>query len=417
MNRITLTTTMALAAGFAALVAAEHRADACGGCLGLQDTVSAVESHRMVISIGLEETILWDQIIYSGSPEDFVWILPVPGDDVKVELASNEFFTLIDSATAPRVSPASPPPRTWCAGDDSYGNGGGCVSVGCGGDDAYDSAGSDGGAGEDPYDGVDVIDEDVVGPYETVLIGADEPGALYAWLNDHGYPVDAAYVPTLDSYIMRGSRFVVLRLAPGQGVQAMEPVRIRYPGAMATFPLEMVVVGAKGRLDLSLWVVSEQRYAPMNYTTRPLDLSELSWDWFRSRSNYDDAFEATMFNAGGRVWVAEYADALRSAVSWSDDPDFAIAAASQPYPYLTRLRTRMIVEYLNEDLQLGPSADAGWIGTQLFAPNDVNKPPDVQCSRAPSVAFGVSRGARGFLLMTLIMIAGVAFVTRRKRRA
>jgi hypothetical protein len=415
MNRVTLTTAFAVAAGFVALVHAERQADACGGCIGLQDTVSAVESHRMVISIGLEETILWDQIVYSGDPEDFVWILPVPADDVTVEVASNDFFTLIDSATAPRVSPASPPPRTWCWDEGSSGGGCGCHSLVA--DDDSASAG-DAGAGDDPYDGVDVIDEDVVGPYETVVIGAEEPGALYAWLNDHGYPVAPDYIPTLDSYIDRGSRFVVLRLAPGQGVQAMEPVRVRYKGAMMNFPLEMVVVGAKGRLALSLWVVAEQRYAPMNYTTTRLDRDELAWDWETSTSNYDDAFEATMLAQGGRVWVAEYADGLPFPVVTSDDPDSVLVRGSQPYPYLTRLRTRMIVEYLDEDLQLGPSADASQISTQLTAPNDVNKPPDVQCARSASTAaYGMSRSARGFLLMILIIIGGVWFVTRRSRTA
>ncbi|MEI8256023.1 MAG: hypothetical protein WCJ30_10165, partial [Deltaproteobacteria bacterium] len=44
-------------------------ADACGGCFhGAGETITAVTAHRMVVAIHSDESILWDQIRYSGSP-------------------------------------------------------------------------------------------------------------------------------------------------------------------------------------------------------------------------------------------------------------------------------------------------------------------------------------------------------------
>src|SRR5688572_18051467 len=82
-------------------------ADACGGCFSPPgpDKVTTVESHRMVIALGTERTVLWDQITYSGNPDDFVWVLPVPSPDALVELADPAFFDLIDTHTAPILIP------------------------------------------------------------------------------------------------------------------------------------------------------------------------------------------------------------------------------------------------------------------------------------------------------------------------
>jgi len=67
-------------------------ADACGGCFAPSDTVTSVDAHRMVISLSPNSTTLWDQIRYSGRPADFVWVLPVPTSDARVELADDAFF-------------------------------------------------------------------------------------------------------------------------------------------------------------------------------------------------------------------------------------------------------------------------------------------------------------------------------------
>ena len=64
-------------------------AEACGGCFAPIDPPTVVSGHRMVMSISPTQSVLWDQIQYTGNPADFVWVLPVPSSDAKVELSED----------------------------------------------------------------------------------------------------------------------------------------------------------------------------------------------------------------------------------------------------------------------------------------------------------------------------------------
>lgn len=386
------------------LTAQPREARACGGCFVPPDEVTQVDSHRMVIALGVEETVLWDQIVYSGDSSEFAWVLPVPSPEVEVEIAETAFFDLLDKGTAPRITPASPPPGANCA----QANSAACGSV---------SAQSDGGGV--PEDGVTVYDRDVVGPYEMVTIGAEDPQALYRWLGNNGYAVPEVAVPTLDFYIELQSVFVALRLRPGFGVQAMQPVRVRYPGYMARFPLKMVVVGAVGVVDLALWVIADQRFEAQNYGTLRVDEAELAWDWNLNRSNYGEVFDATVERGGNRAWVVEHASPL-AALPAGEAPfeDLELARATVPQPYVTRLRTKLLVDHIDQDLQLARSADATDVSSELVASIDVNY-QEIQCATtvggsgtcntiAPS-----TRAAAGLLLLA----AFVTLALRRRRSA
>jgi hypothetical protein len=53
------------------------RAEACGGCFVQPSERTVVTDHRMALSISTTQTVLWDQIRYSGDPAEFAWVLPV----------------------------------------------------------------------------------------------------------------------------------------------------------------------------------------------------------------------------------------------------------------------------------------------------------------------------------------------------
>ena len=335
-------------------------ADACGGCFAPMETITNVDSHRMVISLSAEQTTLWDQIRYSGDPEDFVWVLPIPSSAATLDVADSLFFEELEQYTAPQVTAPQLPPGPSCPPPP----------------DGWGGAGVDAAASSDA--GVDIYREEVVGPYQTVVIGSEDANALVDWLTANGYNVPAATLPTIQHYIDNDSVFIVLRLAPDQGVSAMQPVRVQYPGYMATFPLKMVTVGAYGTLELTLWVIAEQRYEAINYGTAVIDQSDLVWDFWAGRSNYADLFRATIDAHGGKAWIAEYADAL-GAIWFSDYTEVEIASQGIPFPYLTRLRTDQLLEHLSEDLVLGPAADASSISRFMQADNGINLPPPPQC--------------------------------------
>src|SRR5688500_4787701 len=81
----------------------ESEAEACGGCFAPPGAFTAVDSHRMVIALGVEETVLWDQFIYSGAPEECAWVLPVPSSGAVVEVAAGAFGAGFDAGTAPII--------------------------------------------------------------------------------------------------------------------------------------------------------------------------------------------------------------------------------------------------------------------------------------------------------------------------
>jgi len=358
----------------------------------------------MVISLGLKRTVLWDQIEYSGSPEDFVWLLPVPSAQTTVEIADARFFDVIDGYTRPVVLPATPPPV--CAQ---------ASAGGCGGGD--DSAGSsDAGFVGNPND-VEIFSQQTVGPYEVVTIGSDDPTALYAWLGVNNYRVSPEVLPIFDDYISDGNVFVILRLAPGESVQAMEPVRVSYPGTITTFPLKMTVVGARGDLTLSLWIIAEQRYQALNYQTIRANEADLSWNWATRQSNYDEAFETWIDRAGGRAWVVEYAAPMESnnlagelALTAADD--FSKVTEDNLYPYITRLRTHMLVDHLDQDMRLAQADDSSNVSRVVLARIDINYPT------CPGQAAGCrisSRTAEQWAGMILLIVAAL-FVQIRGRK-
>lgn len=309
-------------------VALTHARDvsACGGCFHApppvqqpqQNEVSIVTDHRMVFSISKERTILWDQIRYSGNPAEFVWALPVRPGTI-VELSSDRWVSALDAMTEPVVT--SPIRYVSVPGTPStfYGGGGGepgGCSMGCSSTTttASDNGGTsgsgskDGGAmGGDAPPPVDVVSQQVVGPYETVTLRSTNPTALEDWLVAHGYEIPADIRPIVTAYVAAGFDFIALRLRPHVDVTAMQPVRIITPGADLTLPLRMVAAGVGQNVALTLFVVAEGRYHTQNFPDAAIDYNTLVWDFANDRSNYQELSVAAMAMQGGRSFLTEYA--------------------------------------------------------------------------------------------------------------
>lgn len=369
-------------------------AEACGGCFAPPGAFTAVEGHRMVIALGVEQTVLWDQFRYTGEPEEFAWVLPVPASGAVVEIADDAFVDRIDEATAPIVQPPS--------GDPCGAAAGGCDGIG-------------GGTGTPPIDGVVVLQRATVGPYDTVTVGADDPDAMYTWLGVNGYAFPDEGVPVLDHYIAEKSAFLVLRLRPGAGVSAMRPIRVRFRGFMGTFPLEMVTLGATGPVELSLWIIAEQRYAALNYPTVAIDPGDLVWDWSTSTANYEEVFDQTIEDHGGRAWVTEYAGLLAGTplaqtLKKEAAADYAAAAGSVAVPYLTRLRTRMLVDHIDQDLELAPSAEAGDVPRTLIAGQETG----AECGSTAAMSIAGRPGPAAPAAAILLGVAAGWLILRRR---
>ncbi len=331
------------------------RSDACGGCFhaATDESTSFVTDHRMVLSIAKNQTVLWDQVKYTGDPAEFAWVLPVR-TGTRVELARDEWISALDLAT--KVSVKGP--------DVSCGGGGGSSGVGSGGcasstsptsadNSRFAGGSSSGGGAYDAGQGVEVVGQSVVGPYQSVIVRSDRGEAISLWLKDNGFVIPDAIVPTLVAYTREGFDFLALKLRPGQGVRAMQPVRVVTPGASYALPLRMVAAGIGAKVGLNLFVVTEGRVEAKNFPNATIDSAKLTWDATAGRSNYRTLLESALAAGDGRTWVTE------SAVSPGVPLDPINAATASYRNACRQLGTIMVPCDEPSTVDAGTSADAG----------------------------------------------------------
>jgi hypothetical protein len=330
---------LALGGALVTSVFSERPASACGACVHPPPEPNQVDTqvtgHRMAFALSTQQTVLWDQISYSGNPKEFAWVLPVR-QGTRVELSSDAWLAALDASTATVIEAPPPPycPRPAPSGGGfgggyggggvtDYGGGGnGCEEFGggCGASSADEAFGaSDGGAasedgtagadvGPPPPPPVQVQTQEVVGPYDVVIVHSSKGEALDAWLVANGFEVPKTLQPVIDSYVAAGFDFVALKLAPGANERAMQPVRVVEPGADPSLPLRMVAGGVGANVSLELWVIGEGRYHPQNFPDATVDFSKLTYSVADQSSNYETLVAAALASGKGTGWLTQFAD-------------------------------------------------------------------------------------------------------------
>ena len=300
--------------------AGPRAAEACGGYFiaansGAQEA-NVVTGHRMALAISQDETVLWDQIEYAGAPEEFSWVLPVKAGAV-VEVALDAWFDALDAGTRavigePTVTCPTAPPN--------FGS-----SSGCARDEAARGPGERSIEPAKPAS-VEVVSRGTAGPYETVTLSTTVPDALVTWLDDNGFDAPADIIPVIDQYVAEGFDFIAMKLRPGQGVNAMKPVRVRVPGASFALPLRMVAAGTGAQTAITLFVIGEGRYGVKGFNSATIDSDELTWDFDDNTSNYDELRLDAMAEVDGRTWLTAYARRATLLTSLRDplDPESAV---------------------------------------------------------------------------------------------
>ncbi|MDP8998592.1 MAG: DUF2330 domain-containing protein [Myxococcota bacterium] len=310
-------------AGILSSGAVARDARACGGCfhepLPPSQSGTVVTDHRMIFSISPLQTSLYDQIKYAGAPASFAWVLPIRSA-VTVGLSSDTVFAALEQATQTEiVAPLLPPcPASNCP----------CRS--------QSAAGGPSAASVDAGSAVTIISQQTIGPYATVQLQSTDPNALNAWLTANGYLIPPDVQPIITAYVHDGFDFLALKLAPGQGIQAMRPVRVTSPGAGLTLPLRMVAAGTGAIVGITLWVVADGRYEPQNFQYYTISPSELVWDWSVARSTYTTV--RTKKEAASNNWA------------WQIESSLAISPYQIENPVLNSFK---------DDYTPVPASDAG----------------------------------------------------------
>jgi hypothetical protein len=453
-------------------------AAACGGCFSppppSPERSQVVTDHRMVLSLSERETTLWDQIRYAGSPDEFVWVLPIAdAATARIGLADDNFVEALDSYTAPTIS-ASPPYCTGPGGRPAASTAPALgMLVGCG---AGPADGLPPGSGSESTH-IARGGEAVVGPYDIAVISTKSGDLqLDAWLRRNGYAIPPATQSVIDHYVSLEFDFIVLRLAPGEGVQQMQPVRITTRGYSPVLPLQMVAAGVGDKVALTLMVLADSRMEAGGFGNAVIDEGALVFDYAAMRSNWNTLFDRAMAGDRRGVWVTESAqnilrDALSYPIGWQtphagpdagpetdaggldidalDVPDpfapsteggvsvmdggsmamvlddaGAMAPAADPYvdrrvafeglgdqAVVTRLRSELTALRLDHDLVLNAS-DGPLVPVQYVAPGLVNAPTCPQYNACSTVGTVTPAG-----LEVLAVVGFVARVRRRRKRA
>lgn len=250
----------------------------------------------MILSIDLQQSTLYDQIRYQGSPESFAWVLPIRGE-AKVGVSADAVFSALDSQTSVQVIQ---PPRN-CPGPKN------CRSSN---DSAASAEGSSSSGGSAPA--VDVLKQETVGPYETVQLRSTDPQALRAWLTERGFQIPPEVSSIITSYVNEQFDFLAIKLVPGQGTQAMVPIRVTTPGASPQLPLRMVAAGTGATVGITLWTIADGRWEAQNFPSFTVKESELSWDWVTSSSNFKAMRAKHVSELGAAAWENESSIAINA---------------------------------------------------------------------------------------------------------
>jgi len=237
-------------------------------------------------------------VSFEGDAEDFAWVIPVPNLP-EIAVTDAELFWELSDLTATEVP----------------GGGGG---IGC--------LGSGAGAPED-QGGVDIIEEQVVGPYATAILSATNATALVDWLNANGYifPEDGEEI--VNEYIEKEWYFVATKInAVEEGTGdalaegAIEPIVLSFASNETVYPLLISSLSTTTATppEVLLYVLADHVMVPEQY---PLYIGYGNWE--------DNAFTLEFANNVAVENLPEYYEILPELVfTYLPDDNF----------YLTKLR-------------------------------------------------------------------------------
>ncbi len=220
-----------------ALAALPSPAWACGGMFC--DSVAPVDqaAERIIFSFDGEMLDIEVQISFQGQDDDFAWVVPVPAPP-ELSLSNDALFTAIANATQPQFTlfddTVHVRPGAGCAEDEEYTLEIGSASVDDSGSDTADNGDSE---------GVHVLSNETVGPYDTVVLQASNADVLVEWLQGSGYLQPSTLGVALDPYVASDQYFVALKLSSSKNAGDLAPLRMRYPATAASIPIQLTGAG------------------------------------------------------------------------------------------------------------------------------------------------------------------------------
>ncbi len=273
-------------------------AAACGGlfCDTAQPVQQAGESILFAEDQGRMHMVV--RLSYAGPPAEFGWLLPVPAD-VEAEVSSELLFQNLDRDLTPAFA-YTVELQQGCPAEEQYAGQGGTPGAG----------GSAGGGGEPGSAGeVDVIDRSPLGPYDRVLLRAQNIGDLRAWLGDNGFQFPAGSEALLQPYLEMNLAFMALKLQAGNDAGDVVPLHLSFTSPTPAIPLRPTAVAAIPDMPVRVHLLGGARAVPINF--RHVVLDEARIDWLSGGFLYDTLVAQAVDEAGGQAFATDFAGPYR----------------------------------------------------------------------------------------------------------
>ena len=330
----------------AMLTAAPPAAMACGGFFCSQTPVDQAAERIIFVQEDAETVTSYVEIMYEGDDDEFAWVVPVPAVP-DFDVWHSAAFDALDLATQPTFQP----PWGCYPSPEAAADGGGAL-----GGNSRDA--------DEDGDGVQVHLREVVGPFDIAVIESDDPRALIEWLRTNGYRIVPEMEPFIALYTVERMKLTALKLAPGEEVSSIRPIKLTYKAANPLVPLRLTSIAAVPEMGVKIWLLGDNRFGPLNVPDLKVDFDNLvfrPYTW-PIQTNYSTLVAKAADVEEGKGFVTEYAgDASALSQQIRDrglpfQPDEDAQAAFDGLlelldskPYLTRLYTRLSPAEMDRD--------------------------------------------------------------------
>jgi len=347
----------------------------CGFYVARGDAKLFNHASKVVMVRSGDRTVLTMANDYSGEPDEFAIVVPVPTilQKGQIHVGSREVLDHLDSYSAPRLVEYfdEDPCRQYAMEDRAKSM-------------APQALGTMSRSREERARslGVTIEARYTVGEYDILILSAKESGGLQTWLLESGYTVPMGAHRVLASYIRQGMKFFVAKVNLGEqkrlGFAYLRPLQVAYESPKFMLPLRLGMVNADGPQELFVFAITKNgRVETTNYRTVKLpegmDIPEYVKDEFPGF--YRSMFTRQVENENREAVFLEYAwnmswcdpcaadpltaDELRGlGVFWlgSQGPQGFVPGGPQN-TFITRLHVRYDARHFPEDLVFQETGD------------------------------------------------------------
>jgi hypothetical protein len=302
------------------------QAHACGGFFCTNVPVDQA-AERIIFAVNDSDGTIdaYVQINYTGAPDAFAWVVPVPNPP-KLDTATMPMLRELDRLTQPVY--VAPPLNDACRQVFQRGN-------------VFSDAAR---APAPAPGGVTVFDQGSVGPFNYAVVGSEDPKALVNWLKENKYQITPPMEPLVDVYVKEKMVFLAMKLQPGKQVRDIQPVKMTYKSVKPMIPLRLTAVAATPNMVVLTWILSKMQASPENYAVAKVADSDIVFTGFGG-NNYSQLASARLADNKGRAFITEFAGPVTQVRATDAD----LRALLGRYGYLTRVYTRISPEDMTVD--------------------------------------------------------------------